>query len=82
MNDAREREFKAAELEAEMQKNNADNQTKIIIAQMQQQGSLQMAGIDATIEKFKTEQNNQTKIIVESIKPRGGADKGNGAAKH
>lgn len=82
MNDAREREFKAAELEAEMQKNNADNQTKIIIAQMQQQGSVQLASIDATIEKFKTEQNNQTKIIVESIKPRGGADKGNGAAKH
>ena len=51
-------------------------------AQMQQQGNLQMAGIDATIEKFKTEQNNQTKIIVESIKPRGGADKDNGAAKH
>jgi hypothetical protein len=83
MIDKREREFKMAELNADMQKNAADNEAKIIIAQINAQTSVQSDAIKADITKYKTEMDNKTKIIVESIKPRGGADNGskpNGAA--
>jgi len=76
MNDAREREFKMAELNADMQKNQSDNEAKILIAQLQQQGNVETANIKAAVEQYKTDQNNRAKIIVEQIKPRGGADKG------
>ena len=83
MIDKREREFKMAELNADMQKNAADNEAKILIAQINAQTSVQSDAIKADITKYKTEMDNKTKIIVESIKPRGGDDNGpkpNGAA--
>lgn len=82
MIDAREREFKMAELQADMQKNQADNEAKIVIAQINAQTTSQSDATKAMVEQFKTEQNNRTKIIVEQIKPRGGGDKASGASKN